>query len=235
LRGPSLEPLPGTRREVEALAHLFGSRKARVVTLLGAEASEARLEALAHQGEGLKAFRWLHLATHGYADARGGMNSYLALAAPAADAPAGRLTAGHILRGWKLDADLAVLSACQTGLGEHRGGEGYVGFAQALLLAGARSVALSLWSVDDNATALLMIRFYGNLLGARAGLKGPLPRAAALAEAKQWLRGLGRDEAVALVEGLGGQARQVPRGQRPYAHPNYWAAFVLIGDPGRDR
>ena len=58
-----------------------------------------------------------------------------------------------------------MLSACDTGLGKFSGGEGYLGFSQALFLAGGRSLLLSLWQVDDAATALLMTRFYENLLG----------------------------------------------------------------------
>jgi CHAT domain-containing protein len=109
-------------------------------------------------------------------------------------------------------------------------------------------VCLSLWKVDDTATALLMERFYQNLLGRRAGLKGPLPKAAALAEAKAWLRDLKGEEVLAQAGRL---TESVPRGKRParprlpappagsgakgdppYAHPYYWSAFVLVGDPG---
>jgi CHAT domain-containing protein len=157
----------------------------------------------------------------------------------------GRLTVDAVLRYWKLDADLVTLSACQTGLGADTRGEGMLGFAHALLQKGARAVVLSRWKVDDGATALLMVRFYENLLGKRAGLKAPLPRAEALREAKRWLSGLSRAEAqqrlARLVDGLprgerGSTKAAVPLrkpqgGNRPFAHPYYWAAFVLIGDP----
>jgi CHAT domain-containing protein len=55
-----------------------------------------------------------------------------------------------------LDAELVTLSACQTGLGRKAAGEGYLGFSQALFLANARSLIVSLWQVDDLATSLLM-------------------------------------------------------------------------------
>ena len=70
---------------------------------------------------------------------------------------AGRLSAADIQSVSALDADLVVLSACQSGLGKYEYGEGYLGFAQALLAAGARAVVLSLWPVDDASTALLMV------------------------------------------------------------------------------
>jgi CHAT domain-containing protein len=67
----------------------------------------------------------------------------------------------------RLDADLVVLSACDTGLGEEQGREGLIGLTRAFQYAGARTVMASLWSVRDQATSELMIRFYKHL---RAGL-----------------------------------------------------------------
>src|SRR5262249_27274441 len=125
---------------------------------------------------------------------------------------------------------------------------GFLGLGQALLSRGARSVVVSLWKVDDTATALLMARFYQNLLGKRPGLDKPMPRALALREAKVWLLNLSRAEAQRLVEQLPDAGprgtrpelsplpeapKPAPPGpvDRPYAHPYYWAAFILIGDP----
>jgi CHAT domain-containing protein len=91
--------------------------------------------------------------------------------------------------------------------------------------------------VDDDATALLMTRFYQNLLGARAGLKSPLGKAEALAEGKAWLRGAGPEEVRAalasLPQGTIVRREAVAPGPaaRPYEDPTYWAAFILIGDP----
>jgi hypothetical protein len=256
-RGATLTALPGTRREVQAIAELFPSDQ--VTTLMGSEATESKLQQLAQSGA-LKSYRFLHLATHGQANPNVALSSAVFLAAepdrlaPSADpaapesAPDGRITAEQIVRTWDLDADLVVLSACESGLGRYAEGEGYLGFAQALFVKGAWSLVLSQWKVDDKATALLMTRFYQNLLGRRGGLSGPLPKAEALDEAKRWLRELPAEEVggalAALDRGPVRPLAQVdgtaprdpssppgPTGVRPYAHPYYWAAFLLIGDP----
>jgi CHAT domain-containing protein len=133
----------------------------------------------------------------------------------------GRLTAAEVLQYWKLDAELVTLSACESGVGRYDGGDGLLGFAQAFLLAGSRSVCLTLWQVDDTATALLMDRFYRNLLGKRDDGAKPMPKAEALREAKQWLRNLTATEA---LDRLGVITQGVVRGdpstystQRPAA------------------
>ncbi len=118
---------------------------------------------------------------------------------------------------------------------------GFLGFSQALFLAGARSLVLSLWEVDDTATALLMKRFYENLLGRRPGLNRPLSKVEALQEAKHWLRCL-TDEEVAQLQGQfpkearsqihQGGVSASPASGHPFEHPYYWSAFILIGEPG---
>jgi CHAT domain-containing protein/tetratricopeptide (TPR) repeat protein len=244
-------PLPGTRAEAEALRRLCRGAGVPFRLLVGSRASEQELFALAGSGE-LAKLRYLHLATHGAMNDHLPLQSAVLLARDGLPEPLqqlqagrpvydGRLTADKVLRHWHLNADLVTLSACETALGKYERGEGHVGFAQALLLAGSRSVCLSLWKVDDTATALLMQRFYEDLLGRRPGLKGPLAKADALAEAQRWLRELPAKEAEALArrlpeaERIGtakGVVRPRPAGPRPYEHPYYWAAFILLGDPG---
>jgi CHAT domain-containing protein len=224
--------------------------------LKGSEASEQNLRKLAADGR-LAQFHYIHFATHGLLDSKSPMRSALVLSRDLADDPLsqtlagkpafnGRLTAEHILRGWKIDAELVTLSACETGLGKYAGGEGYLGFSQALFLSGARSLMLSLWKVDDTSTTLLMTRFYENLMGSRPNQKDPMSKAKALAEAKSWLRNLRAEEAEqvsgGLIRGLDtdtarGNKRSVPAKQsdapaasNPYAHPYYWAPFILVGD-----
>jgi CHAT domain-containing protein len=126
--------------------------KDQVTTLLGQDATESSLQQLAETGA-MKSYRFLHLATHGQADPRLALNSAIFLAVeperPAAhsgvpeSARDGQVTAEQIVRTWELDADLVVLSACESGLGRYAGGEGYLGFAHALFVKGAHSLVLS--------------------------------------------------------------------------------------------
>ncbi len=238
-------PLPGTRSEVEGLKDLFNADKRPAKALLGADASEPEIDRLATSGE-LGRFGFIHLATHGVIDEAIPQRSAVILTQTGLPDPLeqvlhqkpvydGRLSVREIQRGWNLKAELVTLSACDTALGRDQGGEGLVGFTQALLMSGTRSVCLSLWKVDDKATALLMQRFYANLLGHRPGLANPMPKAAALAEAKRWLRGLTAKEVDQAWKphSRGGivTTTETPVGTHPFEHPHYWAAFILTGDP----
>jgi CHAT domain-containing protein len=154
----------------------------------------------------------------------------------------------EIGRCWDLKTELVNLSVCETTLGRDAGGEGFLAFTHPLLMSGARSVCLSLWNVDVTATALLIRRIYHNALRRRRALTSPLPKAAALREAKTWLRGLCLSEVLALTaelsggvkRGKGAEARRPAElasariaaadNDRPNASPYYWAAFVLVGD-----
>jgi CHAT domain-containing protein/tetratricopeptide (TPR) repeat protein len=237
---PSVARLPATRREVETLSKLAGN----CTVLVGSRASEQALDQLARSGK-LKAFRLIHLATHGVGDPARPERSALLLARDRLPDQArqvqasrrvytGELTAGTVLGEWQLDADLVVLSACASGRGAQA--EGIPPFARAFLQAGARRVVLPRWDVSDAATLLLVERFYDRLL---ASGQRPSP-AQALDEARSWLRALPRKEAEKRLAGLhtGALRGQVvrrplplPGGDRPFAHPFYWAGFTLFGDP----
>ena len=210
-RGGALSPLPATRKEVERVG---------TTRLLGAQASEGGL------GEALplsKRWRAVHFACHGLVDADRPMLSSLALSR-AGDGD-GFLTALEILR-TEIPADLAVLSACETGKGEIVQGEGIVGFTRAFMFAGTARVICSLWKVDDEATQALMIKFY-ELWNPQAkpgdperpkGVEGSRPKglgaAEALQKAQQYVRDF-RDE----------------NGKQKWKHPYYWGAWVLWGLP----
>jgi tetratricopeptide (TPR) repeat protein len=258
LRGGDWKDLPGTRSEVAQIAKLFGPTS---TTLLDSEASEQSLDALRKKGE-LSKFRYLHFATHGEANNVRTLESVLILAQdkfsetplPRVGEPLinGQLSAREVLEFWELNAELVTLSACETAIGRSGGGDGLLGFAQAFLTRGSRAVCLSLWKVDDTATALLMIRFYQNLLGKRDLLTAPMPKALALAEAKRWLRELPAEDALKLTAEVSNGVVRGTRGKgeklklpmpvtdpkqpgakevKPFADPRYWAAFILIGDP----
>ncbi len=219
-----LPRLPGSRAEVLSLSSLTDD----ATVLLGPDATEQELVELASEDK-LKDYGIIHLATHALVDDERPDQSALVLSQvdlpdPLESALAGSriydglLTAGEIVREWDLDCDLVSLSACETALGKEVAGEGYIGFAHAFLQAGARGMLLSLWKVEDTATSLLMRRFYENRLGVYDDERGNEPgfkmsKADALREAKAWLR-----------------AYTDADGYRPYDHPYYWSAFVLIGD-----
>ncbi|HEY7311235.1 MAG TPA: tetratricopeptide repeat protein [Gemmataceae bacterium] len=115
------------------------------------------------------------------------------------------------------DAELAVLSACETGLGAEAGGEGLLGLQRAFQVAGARSVVAGLWTVDDRATRSLMVDFYDNLWSKK------MSRLEALRQAQLNMLREG------IKRGLDLPPDQPPDKQRRLP-PFYWAAFVLSGD-----
>jgi len=211
-----LPGLPSSREEIDGIARAYPQS----TVLLGDGASETALMEQALRGD-LAAYSVIHLSTHAVIDNEDPLRSALVLSQTGLPDPAwavttrqpvrdGLLRVGEIMSSWRLDADLVTLSACETALGPRTGDESPAGFAHALLAAGARNLLLSLWKVDDEATALLMKRFHENRCGASGG--APRSDAAALREAREWLRGY-RDS----------------RGNRLYRDPYYWAAFVLMG------
>jgi CHAT domain-containing protein/tetratricopeptide (TPR) repeat protein len=222
----SLQRLPWTAVEIDRLRVLLPD----ATTLVGPDASEQSLCDLARTGA-LKDFDTIHLATHALVSNECPERSALVLARVGLPDPLqaalrgervydGLLSVSEIVRDFDLDADLVTLSACRTALGRASGSEGYLGLSTAFLAAGARSLLVSLWRVDDEATAQLMARFYENLTGRRRAGSDRLPappmsKARALQEAKQWLSGCTDGE-----------------GHRLFAHPSYWAGFVLVGAPG---
>lgn len=215
----TLEPLPGALEEARAVAGKMAPE--RVVLLSGDGATRPRVEELL-PGSGI-----VHIASHGMALPDDPLGSFVVLAGAAGEG--GLLTARAILElslnavfsaspegsgpplpTAPLDVreiapgppsrttDLVVLSACQTGLGRVTG-DGVIGLSRAFLSAGARTVAVSLWSVSDAATAALMEAFYERYL--RDGDKASALRAA---------------------------MREV-RGRPGWESPRFWAPFVLVG------
>jgi CHAT domain-containing protein len=167
--------------EANAVAERFG-----VKPLLGATATKS--EVLARFPDATL----IHLATHAFFDTNNPLESGILLAD-------GVLTAREILQ-HRLQADLLVLSACESGQVGSLGGEELAGLSQAFLQTGVRSLLVSLWQVNDPATAALIQAFYA-------------------------ARQTGANKAEALRHAMT-QIQQNPR----WTHPYYWGAFVLIGD-----
>jgi CHAT domain-containing protein len=188
-----LAPLPAAGAEAAWVATTLGSNPLR-----GSAASETAVR------QRLPNASLVHLATHGYAyaSAERARQSFVALA-PGGDAD-GLLTVGEMLDsgGPSLRAELVVLSACQTGLGDLKQAEGTVGLQRAFLGKGARSVLVSLWSVGDAATEALMKRFYTHWLRD--------PNAPSKAEALR-------------------RAQEDVRKMPGLDHPRFWAGFQLVG------
>lgn len=226
-RGERFRPLPGSAQEIALVTEIVEKNGGKSERLVGKNASLANLDKMASDRR-LAGFRYIHLATHGKALPDRGLSSFLALTSEdPTQMDYAKLSASQILKTWKLNADLVTLSACQTALGQEQGGEGYLGFSQALLLSGARTLVLSQWSVSDHASTLLMMRFYENLQ------KGSMTKLEALEDARRWLRELPRDEAVRRLQGAPADwIERIPAEDRPFTHPTFWAAFILVGDPG---
>lgn len=108
-------------------------------------------------------YRIIHLATHGKANDQVGDYSFLAFYEPPADSLENGWLYNRELYNLPLNADMVVLSACETGIGELKRGEGIASLARGFSYAGARSIVTSLWSVDDEATGALMVYFYQHL------------------------------------------------------------------------
>ena len=194
--GASLQPLPYAEEEVSSIGKLYQSNRKETELYVRDKA----LESVLKSGAG-RPFKILHLATHGFVDDRVPALSGLLLAPGAGpDGDDGYLRLNEIFH-LKMNADLVVLSACETALGKEVRGEGMVGLTRAFFYAGARSVIASLWMVSDKSTALLMEDFYAHYL------KGE-DAATALRRAK-----------LGLLDG------KDPR----YRHPYFWAPFVFMG------
>jgi len=190
LSGIALHDLPQTREEVEEIDKIIGHDS---MLLVGKDATET-----AFKKEPLDQFRILHLAVHGFADTQYPERSALVLGKDSSDD--GLLQVREIIR-LKLNAQLATLSACDTGVGKLQGEEGISNLAEAFLVAGARSVVASLWSADDTSASSLMEQFYKRLADGESV-------SAALRNAKlDMLSKFGND-----------------------LNPYYWAAFISVGE-----
>ena len=191
-----LPRLPFTRREANSIIALVPQPQRRAALDFAASRTNA-LDAA------LREYRILHFATHGILNS---VNPELSGLVLSLVDERGRAQDGffrlHEIYNLQLNAELVVLSACQSGLGKEVKGEGLIGLTRGFMYAGAPRVIASLWKVNDKATSELMKQFYQNLLGT------PKHSPAAALRTAQ----------IALLN------------QKRWAHPSYWAAFTLQGE-----
>ncbi|HEU4875464.1 MAG TPA: CHAT domain-containing protein, partial [Pyrinomonadaceae bacterium] len=193
LRDGKLEPLPEAEQEVKALGRLYGVSRSKV--FIGADAREDRVKSEATRA------KILHFATHGILNNASPLYSHLALAEGGANED-GLLEAWELMQ-LDLQADLAVLSACETARGRVGAGEGMIGFSWAMFIAGVPSIVVSQWKVESAGTRDLMVNFHRSLLSPKStSTKTEALRQAALKILKN------------------------PETN----HPFYWGGFILVGD-----
>jgi CHAT domain-containing protein/predicted negative regulator of RcsB-dependent stress response len=194
--GLQLARLTGTRTEAEEIAKLTRASGGTADVWLDLQASEAGV-----QTKDLKNYAVLHIATHGLLNAERPQFTGLVLSLVGNKTGDGFLRTDEIFN-LKLGAPLVMLSACETGLGKEKRGEGVIGLTRAFMYAGAPTVGVSLWSVADRSTADLMTDLY-----------------------KRMLTGQGMS-AVAAKRA----AQQGMIAGKKYSAPFYWAPFVLVGE-----
>jgi CHAT domain-containing protein len=195
--GKGMVSLPATEEEVNSIRKLFQQKGIEGKSFLGKTVQES----LVKSGE-LTNYKYIHFATHGMVDENKPELSAIYLASDSTKKEDGNLYSGEIYN-LKMKVDLVTLSACQTGLGKVQKGEGIIGLSRALLYAGAQNLIVSLWSVADKSTSLLMIDFYDLML------KDNLSNG---------------DYSYALRKA---KLKMIGEGQ--FSKPFYWAPFILIG------
>jgi CHAT domain-containing protein/tetratricopeptide (TPR) repeat protein len=196
MQGLPLARLAGTRTEAEQIGKLAKASGTQTDMWLDLDASEDNIDA-----RDISKYRILHIATHGLLNAERPQFTGLVLSLVGNKSQDGFLRTDEVFN-LRLGSPLVMLSACETGLGKEKRGEGVMGLTRAFMYAGAPTVGVSLWSVADKSTAALMSDFYGRLLASK-----PVPASAAM-----------RDAQLAMISG------------KKYSAPFYWAPFVLVGD-----
>ncbi|HKP47609.1 MAG TPA: CHAT domain-containing protein [Pyrinomonadaceae bacterium] len=196
MEGLPLARLAGTRAEADQIVKLARASGAQADVWLDLEASEDNVDA-----RDISKYRVIHVATHGLLNAERPQFTGLVLSLVGNKSEDGFLRTDEVFN-LKLGSPLVMLSACETGLGKEKKGEGVMGLTRAFMYAGAPTVGVSLWSVADKSTADLMTDFYKRLLASQT---------AAPANAM-------REAQLAMISG------------KRYSAPFYWAPFVLVGD-----
>jgi len=195
--GFHLARLAGTRAEADEIAKIARGGGSQADLWVDLNASEDNV-----RSRDVTNYRVVHVATHGLLDAERPQFTGVVLSLVGNKTGDGFLRTDEIFN-LKLGSPLVMLSACETGLGKEKRGEGVIGLTRAFMYAGAPTVGVSLWSVADKSTADLMTDFYKRLLSARS----PEPASSAM-----------RNAQLTMIAG------------KKYSAPFYWAPFVLVGE-----
>ena len=196
MEGLPLARLAGTRAEADQIAKLAKASGTQADVWLDLDASEDNVDV-----RDITKYRILHVATHGLLNAERPQFTGLVLSLVGNKNEDGFLRTDEVFN-LKLGSPLVMLSACETGLGKEKRGEGVMGLTRAFMYAGAPTVGVSLWSVADKSTADLMTDFYRRLLALQTASPATAMREAQLS----------------MIAG------------KRYSAPFYWAPFVLVGD-----
>ena len=197
LEGLPLARLNGTRAEADQISKLAKTSGGQADVWLDLDANEDNLSA-----RDISKYRIIHVATHGLLNAERPQFTGVVLSLVGNKTHDGFVRTDEVFN-LRLGSPLVMLSACETGLGKEKRGEGVMGLTRAFMYAGAPTVGVSLWSVADKSTADLMTDFYRRLLSSGEGTSS-----------SSALRGA----QLAMITG------------KKYSAPFYWAPFVLVGD-----
>jgi CHAT domain-containing protein/tetratricopeptide (TPR) repeat protein len=207
MQGLPLARLAGTRAEAEQISRLAKTSGAQTDVWLDLDASEGNIET-----RDITKYRVVHIATHGLLNAERPQFTGLVLSLVGNKNEDGFLRTDEVFN-LRLGSPFVMLSACETGLGKEKRGEGVMGLTRAFMYAGAPTVGVSLWSVADKSTAEFMTDFYKRLLGPAGTGASSTGSSAALSPS-----GAMRDAQLAMIS------------SKRYSAPFYWAPFVLVGD-----
>lgn len=196
MEGLPLSRLNGTRTEAEEISKLAKTSGGQADVWLDLDANEDNLGT-----RDISKYRIIHVATHGLLNAERPQFTGVVLSLVGNKTHDGFVRTDEVFN-LRLGSPLVMLSACETGLGKEKRGEGVMGLTRAFMYAGAPTVGVSLWSVADKSTASLMTDFYKRLLSTGEGTTSSALRGAQLA----------------MIVG------------KKYSAPFYWAPFVLVGD-----
>jgi CHAT domain-containing protein/Tfp pilus assembly protein PilF len=198
--GNYITALPGSETEILTIGGKMESKKWKNKALLFTEASEAFMKS-----PEIKNYNYLHIATHGFVNSEKPELSGIVMSENKDGENDGVLYLGEIYN-MELNADLVILSACETGLGKVSKGEGVIGLTRALLYAGTRDIIVSLWKVADMSTSELMIDFYDYLLEKEVNTNRFYLYTEALHHSKTKMIN-----------------------SKNFGHPFFWSPFILIG------